>query len=371
MTLVNILHMNIGDGNSSYANNSFFTEVVMQKAAPFLKGAIKSIANRDVFFDHCFMIADLGCSSGVNTLLVASNIIDVVHELCQENDRKTPQFQVCLNDLFGNDFNNLFKLLPNFYKTLKKDKGESFGPCFVSASPGSFYERLFPDESMHLVHSSYSIHWLSQVPKGLESSKLDIYISKTSPLNVLQAYGKQFHADFTKFLQLRYDEIVRGGRMVLILRSRSSLDPTCDDSNSFWELLTISLLQMLKEGLVQEEDINSFNLPFYFPHEDELRSIIQAHGSFSLDSVNTFELDWSQHDIHDHTNKNESPREPNHNYGKNTANLIRAITEPLFTSHFGNSVIEVLYKKCEKNATEHLAIKKTRHVSVVVSLTKK
>lgn len=121
--------------------------------------------------------------------------------------------------------------------------------------------------------------------------------------------------------------------------------------------------------MVQEADINSFNLPFYFPHEDELRDIIEAHGWFSLDSVNTFELDWSQLDIHGYTNMNEFTHESNHNYGKNTANLIRAITEPLFTSHFGNSIIEVLYKKCEKNATEHLATKKTRHVSVV-SLTK-
>lgn len=88
---------------------------------------------------------------------------------------------------------------------------------------------------------------LLKVPEGLENNKLNIYISKTSPQKVLQAYGKQFHTDFTKFLQLRSEEIVRGGRMVLILRSRSSLDPTCDDSNSFWELLTMSLLEMLKE----------------------------------------------------------------------------------------------------------------------------
>ncbi|KAJ0941104.1 putative methyltransferase [Helianthus annuus] len=359
MTLVNILHMNSGSGDSSYANNSLFTKIVMQKAAPLVKRTIKGMANQDKFFDRCFMIADLGCSSGMNTLLLASDIIKTVHEACQENNRKTPQFQVCLNDLFGNDFNNLFKLLPNFYKTLRKDMGEKFGSCFVSAFPGSFYERLFPNESLHLVHSSYSVHWLSQVPEGLENNKQNIYIAKTSPLDVLQAYGKQFQTDFTKFLQLRSEELVHDGRMVIVFQSRSSLDPTNDECRTLWELLTMSLLELLKEGLVLESDINSFNLPFYFPHGDELRRIIEEDGSFSLDDMDIFEVDWDQHDI-----------ECN-NRGKKTTKSIRAVTETLFTSHFGNSIIDMLFKKFEKKLADYLATKKTRHLCVVISLIKK
>ncbi|KAI3716590.1 hypothetical protein L1987_67572 [Smallanthus sonchifolius] len=359
MALVDILHMNIGSGDSSYANTSLFTKMVMQKVAPFLKRTIKGMANHDVFFDRSFMTADLGCSSGMNTLLVASNIIDTVHEMCQENNHKSPQFQVFLNDLFGNDFNNVFKLLPDFYKTLKKDKGEKFGPCFVSGVPGSFYGRLFPDESLHLVHSSYSVNWLSQVPEGLENNKLNIHIAETSPQNVLQAYEKQFHTDFTKFLQLRYEEVVHGGSMVLTLPCRSSLVPTSDYCTSFSELLTISLLEMLKEGLVRESDINSFNLPLYFPHEDELRNMIQADGSFRLDNMNIFEVDLDEHDT-DYNNR-----------GKNTAKAIRAVTEPLITCHFGNSIIDELFRKLDKNAAEYVATKERRSLSIVVSLTKK
>ncbi|KAI3716589.1 hypothetical protein L1987_67571 [Smallanthus sonchifolius] len=357
MALVNILHMNSGNDDSSYANNSLFQKTVIKNATPFLKRTIKGMANQDLFSDHCFMIADLGCSSGMNTLLVASSIIDTIHEVCQENNRKTPQFQVYLNDLFENDFNNLFKLLPNFYKILKKDKGENFGPCFVSAIPGSFYGRLFPNKSLHLVHSSCSLHWLSQVPKGLEDNKLNIHIAKTSPLNVSQAYGNQFRIDFTNFLQLRSEEMVRGGHMVLTIPSRRTVDPTCDDGCDFWELLTISLIDMLKEGLVQEADINSFNLPFYIPHENELRNIIQADGSFSLDNMNISKLDGHDTDYDNHV--------------KNTTKFARAITEPLFTSHFGKSINEVLFKKFEKNVAEYLTTKERTSLSIVVSLTKK
>ncbi|MFS7984145.1 putative methyltransferase [Helianthus anomalus] len=158
-------------------------ETTIWQAVPFLKHLIKGLAIHDVF-DECFTVSELGCSYGKNTLLVASNIIDIVHEVCQENYRKV-QFQMCLNDLFGNDF--------------KKDKGESFGPCFVSAVPGSFYQRLFPDQCLHLGHNTNSNHWLSQVPHGLESNGSNIFIAKTSPPNVCQAYENQFHTDFKNF----------------------------------------------------------------------------------------------------------------------------------------------------------------------------
>ncbi|XP_076914126.1 S-adenosyl-L-methionine:benzoic acid/salicylic acid carboxyl methyltransferase 3-like [Bidens hawaiensis] len=375
MALVNVLHMNDGNGDSSYAKNSFLQESAIRRALPFLKHTIKGMANHGAFFNNCFTIADLGCATGMNTLLVASNVIDIVHEACQENNRKAPQFLVCLNDLYGNDFSTVFKSLPNFYENLKKGKGQNTSPCFVSAVPGSFYGRLFPDNSLHFVHSSYSIQWLSQVPKGLESNKLNIYISKASPLKVLQAYGKQFQTDFTKFLQMRSEEIVLGGHMVLTLPGRSKVDPTRDDCWSLWDLLTISLLELLQEALVRESDINSFNLPFYLPCEDELRNIIQDDGSFSLNNMSAYEVNWDPHDT-DCPTTNDLNLEHIHNHAqketkKSTAKLIRAITEPLLISHFGNSIIEVLFKKYEKHVTKHLAVKKTKQFTIVISLTKK
>lgn len=110
-------------------------------------------------FPKCFKVADLGCSSGQNTLFFVANVIDVVHDLCRKNGWVVPEFDVSLNDLPDNDFNNVFKSLTLFYDNLKKEKGQSF----VYGRPGSFYGRLVPSKTLHLVHSSYSIHWLSQV----------------------------------------------------------------------------------------------------------------------------------------------------------------------------------------------------------------
>ncbi|KAL4579697.1 hypothetical protein LXL04_015855 [Taraxacum kok-saghyz] len=347
----------------------FFQETVIQKTLPVLKRAIKQMANINIVFDKCFVIADLGCSTGMNTLLFASTVIDIVLELSKEANHKTPRFQVCLNDLFRNDFNAIFRSLPTFYENLK-EKGENVGSCLVSAAPGSFYGRLFQDESLHLVHSSYAVHWLSQVPEGIENNKANIYMGKTSPLNVFEAYQKQFHTDFETFLRLRHEEIVIGGCMVLTFLGRSNVDPTTDNGCRVFELLAQSLLDMLKEGLVEESYINSFNLPFYAPCEDEVRNAIHNEGSFTLDSLKVFLVNWDPYD-EDYTNTKDS-KELNHSHGKNTAKTIRAVTEPLLTSHFKNSInLDVLFQRFEEQVAEDLAKKKTRYFNVTISLTRK
>ncbi|MFS7931099.1 putative methyltransferase [Helianthus anomalus] len=75
-------------------------------------------------------------------------------------------------------------------------------------------------------------------------------------------------------------------------------------------------------------------------------------------------FNWDPQDT-DYTNTNDSK------HGRNIAKHVRAVTEPLLTSHFGNSInIDALFKKFEKHLAEHLANRKTRHLNIVISLTK-
>ena len=116
-------------------------------------------------------IADLGCSSGPNTLFLVSELIKVVDKLRQKLGHESLEYQVFLNDLPGNDFNTIFKSLPNFQKQMSYQMGPGIGPCLFSGTPGSFYGRLFPSKSLHFVHSSYSLQWLSQVTYSLNRKK--------------------------------------------------------------------------------------------------------------------------------------------------------------------------------------------------------
>ncbi|PON71455.1 SAM dependent carboxyl methyltransferase [Parasponia andersonii] len=161
MEVVQVLHMNGGVGEKSYAKNSLVQKKVISMTKPITEEAIVSHYNSS--FSKSLAIADLGCSSGPNTLLVVSELIKVVHQLCKKLGHQSPEFQLYLNDLPGNDFNSIFKSLPTFHEKLRSQMGPGFGPCFVTGVPGSFYGRLFPSKSLHFVHSSYSLQWLSQV----------------------------------------------------------------------------------------------------------------------------------------------------------------------------------------------------------------
>lgn len=78
-------------------------------------------------------------------------------------------------------------------------------------------------------------------------NKGKIYLSKTSPKSVHKAYALQFQSDFLVFLRSRSEEVVPGGRMVLSLLGRSSLDPTTEESCYQWELLAQALMSMANE----------------------------------------------------------------------------------------------------------------------------
>ena len=134
---------------------------MMVEVRPFLEDSVKDAFNLGI--PSCVKIADLGCSSGSNAVSAISEIIHTIHGMSKGMNSKSPEFQVFLNDLPGNDFNNIFSSLPDFYEKLKKEGGGTMGHCFITGVPGSFYTRIFPSRSLDFFHSSCSVHWLSQV----------------------------------------------------------------------------------------------------------------------------------------------------------------------------------------------------------------
>lgn len=158
-------------------SQSIYLQLVLQKrvlwkARPVLVKNTKGMMI-DLNFPNYIKVADLGCASGQNTFLTMSEIVNTINVLCQQRNQKPPEIDCCLNDLSENDFNTTFKLIPFFNKRVKSKSGL----CFVSGVPGSFYSRLFPRKSLHFVHSSYSLHFLSKVLQTI-LSYLTLFISK-------------------------------------------------------------------------------------------------------------------------------------------------------------------------------------------------
>ncbi|KAJ4964142.1 hypothetical protein NE237_024081 [Protea cynaroides] len=336
MEVSQVLHMNGGNGDNSYTINSIHQKLGITKAKLVVIGSISDLYTTNS--PRCLRVADLGCSSGPNTLLVITEIIEAIDEICRQLNHDMPKFQVFLNDLSSNDFNTIFKTLPTFYEQLRKDKGGKFGPCFIVGIPDSFYERLFPSTTIDFFHSSYSLHWLSQVPPMVEINKDNIYLARTSPPSVLQAYTEQFQKDFSLFLNLRSKEITPKGRMNPLAKSGS------------WELLSKSLNDLVSEGLIEEAKVDSFNLPFYMPSCKEVEAIICGEGSFYLDQLEIFEINWDGSDDDD----NREFTFDRFISGQKVAKLVRAVTELLIACHFGNAVTDVLFNKYIEYVGNHL-----------------
>ncbi|KAL1818959.1 hypothetical protein ACET3Z_013828 [Daucus carota] len=258
-------------------------------------------------------------------------------------------------------------MTPPFYSKLENDKDlVRTLKCFVCGVPGSFYTRLFPRKSLNFVHSSYGVHWLSQVPENLlDNNKGNVYIANASPPGVYEAYFNQYKRDLTTFLRMRSEEIIPDGRMVLTLQGKRGSDPANKDCCYIYELLAKSLQVLVDEGSLLEEDISSFNLPLYTPCPDEMKRIIESESSFCVDKLETFEVKWDMRD-EDEIIKSEDSS------GKFIAKTVRAVMEPLLASHFGKSFMDQIFERFDKHVTEHLfREEKGSYFNILVSLRRK
>ncbi|KAM3356880.1 S-adenosyl-L-methionine:benzoic acid/salicylic acid carboxyl methyltransferase 3 [Capsicum galapagoense] len=356
MKVVEVLHMNGGNGDVSYANNSLVQRKVILMTKPITEEAISDLYCS--LLPETLCIADLGCSSGANTFLVVSELVKVVEKERKKHKLQSPEFYFRFNDLPGNDFNVIFQSLGEFEQDLRNQTGEELGPCFFSGVPGSFYTRLFPSKSLHFVHSSYSLMWLSQVPNLIEKNKGNIYMSSTSPPSVIKAYYKQYGKDFTNFLKYRSEELMKGGKMVLTFLGRENEDPSSKECCYIWELLSMALNELVVEGLIEEEKLDAFNIPQYTPSPAEVKYIVEKENSFTINRLEATRIHWNA--SNDHING-----------GYNVSRCMRAVAEPLLVSQFGPKLMDLVFQKYEEIVSYCMAKEKPEFINVTVSLTKK
>ncbi|XP_030531736.2 salicylate carboxymethyltransferase-like [Rhodamnia argentea] len=364
------LHMNGGVGETSYANNSSLQRKVISMTKPIMEAAITALySTAGSTFPASLAIADLGCSCGPNTLFAVSEIISIIIDICNAKKHELPEFQVFLNDLPENDFNTLFSnFLPRFQEKLSeqmlKYRALAKLACFFNGVPGSFYRRLFPQESLHFIHSSSCLMWLSQVPRGLEGNKGNVYIARSSPPSVIRAFFEQFQRDFSMFLEYRGRELVVGGRMVLSLVGRRSNDPSSEECCHHWNLLATVLNVMVSEGLIEEEKLDSFNVPYYTPSPKEVRCEVQKQGSFLIDCLEVSEVNWDVFDT------GFVPNDVSKDRAYGMAISMRAVAEPLLVEHFGEALIDEVFNRYRAQASDHISKHKTLAINVVISLKK-
>ncbi|GJN00178.1 hypothetical protein PR202_ga17591 [Eleusine coracana subsp. coracana] len=398
----------------------FFLFECQQEKAMFVIKPVLEKAVREAHTNlnpQTMVVTDLGCSSGPNTLHFVSEEKDAITRHCNDLNQRHEQVQLqfILNDLPGNDFNNLFRLVEQFKESkAKTHMGEPLPPCYISGLPGSYYTRLFPCRTVHLFHSLFCLQWRSQAPEGLEGTNKtsqdegDIYITQTSSSSVVKLYQEQFKKDFSLFLRLRYEELVFGGQMVLTFIGRKNEDVLSGDSNHhLYGLLAQSLQSLVDEvrKIAQSQyrigiwgSLQKCTVPLLSPKANmidklvhdrafyrkrnlnlsmyrfirlrwgEVEDVVKQSGLFDINHLQLFEVNWDPYDddsestvLHDSVQS-----------GVNVSKCFRAVMESLVASHFqaGDAILDMLFAEYANRVTKHLAVEKTKHAIVVVSLKK-
>ncbi|GLJ28206.1 hypothetical protein SUGI_0554030 [Cryptomeria japonica] len=374
LEMENVLGMKGGDGESSYAKSSSAQLNMLQAVKPILERAIyeNMILMSDV--GGIFRIADFGCGTGKNTLVVANTIANAVKRSFEEHEM--PEFEVYFIDLPSNDFNSLFRMLPPHrpdYADVDNDGDNNplAGRSYIAAGVcGSHFRRLLPRKSLHFCHSSTSLHWLSQVPESVQQrSSPRVYVSGDCEASVGAAYLQQFDKDFTAFLKARAEEIVDGGYMFVSLPGRNEGTHIMEEQGPCGFVarqIECAFEELVNEGIVEKEKWETFKIPFFGPNSDEVERIVKKEGSFVVKLVKTLE------GIHAYCMTDFERGEANI-FGRLIANNYRAALENIVEAHLGcKRSTEELFLRIGKRASilvDEYISRETKHV--VAFLTKK
>ncbi|ESQ37530.1 hypothetical protein EUTSA_v10002598mg [Eutrema salsugineum] len=316
-----------GEGPNSYRQHSKYQGAVLLEASKEkINEAISTKLDID-FTSNLVNIADFGCSTGPNTFAAVQTIIDAV----EHKYLKDIEFQVFFNDSSNNDFNTLFMTLPPAIN------------YFAAGVPGSFFGRVLPKNSFHVGVSSYSLHFVSNIPKGIKTRdspmwNKDIHCTGFSK-KVASLYLDQYKIDVGSFLNARAQELVSGGLLLLLGSCLPNGVQMSETVNGIMiDLIGSSLHEIAKQGLIDQENLDTFILPIYFAHADELKRIIEDNRCFTIEIFDNIS----------HANE-EYPLDPEY-----LTMTFKVTVGGSVASQFGQDVMEKTYELVKKKTQEML-----------------
>ncbi|KAF0890980.1 hypothetical protein E2562_005089 [Oryza meyeriana var. granulata] len=374
--LASKLCMKGGNGDGSYLNNSQAQSLHARRMLHYLEETLDAMM-KSSSSEKLFTAADLGCSCGSNSLFIVDVVVRRIAEAYESRGRDAPEFQVFFSDLPSNDFNTLFQLLPplltpaagSLEECLAAGEGAmATRPYHAAGVPGTFYGRLFPGESINVFTSTFSLHWLSQVPDEVTDSKSAAYnggrvFVHSATEAAAAAYKRQFQADLARFLRSRARELKHGGAMFLACLGRSSADPADQGGAGllFGTHFQDAWGDLVREGVVEREKRDSFNIPVYAPSLQEFRDVVRADGSFVIDRL---ELVRGGSPLV--VDRPDDAAE----VGRAMANSCKAVAGVLVDAHIGERHGAELFERLERRAARHARelVEKMHFFHVVCSL---
>jgi hypothetical protein len=243
-----------------YTSNSASQTAASRYAITLLKQSIIEMAesNPERFKDISapFGIADLGCSTGINSIETMKTCIETIRTI-------SPEMPICLylEDTAANDFNETLAVV---------QKGlEEYDDIHIYCIGRSFYQPLFPTGSVDLIYTLSAIHWTRKVGGP---HKNHFYLSENSSKN--DEVGKKWREiaeeDWATFLKLREKELRKGGR--LLVSSLVCSEEMSEHDKKFAKIFSYfnSTLESLLEKYKLKDHVEDFTLPAVLRNKSDL-----------------------------------------------------------------------------------------------------
>lgn len=121
------------------------------------------------------------------------------------------------------------------------------------------------------------------------------------------------------------------------------------------------------QGLIEEEKMDSFNIPQYTPSPAEVKYEVQKEDSFSIDGLEVSTIPWSACRNYEYYPSDEYFTED----GYDVSMCMRSVAEPLLSSHFGKGIIDKVFQRYKEIVADRMAKERTEFINVTISMTRK
>jgi hypothetical protein len=192
------------------------------------------------------VIADLGAAGGKNELGPLTEAIGGL----REKRGVTAPVVVVHTDIATNDFTALFEAVEQDPETYLRAP-----ETYAFAAGRSFYERVFPPDSVTLGWSAIAVHWLSKVPRPVEGH---VYCSFATG-ETRRALADQSAADWRSFLIDRAAELRRGGQLVVV--GGAATDDGASGAEGLMDALNDAVRKAVSDGRLTEQEYAAMTIP--------------------------------------------------------------------------------------------------------------
>ena len=271
------------EGKGAYNKYATCQVEVFEKTRSNLEQAVKRLLDRLNGSKKRFTLADLGTSQGLNSM----PMIDFVLQKYEEHCKDPLEFMVYHEDQPSNDFISLFDTLHSDVSYLKKRSN-----AYSAVISKSFYDRLFPSNSVDHVVCYTSLQWLSHIPCTFEGNRNCHIQSSLPPIEetnpkAAAMWKECAQADLVRFLHLRSEELVNGGSLCATMVTPG------DTPARLPEVLANLLTKATERGLLSNDEAESFVIPSYLRTQAEVIEAVALCPTLQLDEITEFTNDYT------------------------------------------------------------------------------